>query len=411
MQRLLRLKLAFLLIFFSVLSMAQAASIEDARNLYHAGKLKSALADTNELLKADPESVSALFLKAQIQSESRAVEKAIDTYTRLIELQPSHLQAYNNLAALYAQQGKLELASKTLEQAIQTDPVFTTIYANLRAIYTDISKQHYRKALKLKAEKPKTQYASIDISDGTEQILSEEVLAVPLSIQAAINTTVANNTVVKKSTSRPLAAPSVAPAPPTPDPVVASKPKPVAAPPKTPAPVVASKSTAQAVVSPEPVRVVSAETKVPGKLEKKPEKEVEKKPVAKAREKLAEKPKESPETDAKIDPEREVKVALLAWANAWSNRHTKQYVAAYVNTYATPGKNNKQWAASRRWNFKNKKYIKVTLSNIRIQRDGKRYRVKFMQQYESDNYQDMVNKELLFVKQDERWRISREITY
>jgi uncharacterized protein YchJ len=101
---------------------------------------------------------------------------------------------------------------------------------------------------------------------------------------------------------------------------------------------------------------------------------------------------------------------LLAWANAWSNRDVTKYIGAYLGSYATPGKTNEAWAAGRRWNFKNKKYIKVTLSDIRIHAEGDQYSATFKQQYQSDTYKDVVNKELRFVRQSGRWKIAKEIT-
>jgi tetratricopeptide (TPR) repeat protein len=205
MQRTLGIKLVFFLIFSGSLSIVQAATIQGARDQYRAGKLEPALVNTNALLKADPNSVPVLFLKAQIESENQDLNGAISTYKKIIALEPGHLQAYNNLAALYAQQGKLKQASTILEQAIRSDPVFTTIHANLRAIYVDMSQKHYRQALKLKAENNTTQIATIDIDNSVDQILSEEVQVMPDSIQDAINTTIASVVRHSKKKAEPIA--------------------------------------------------------------------------------------------------------------------------------------------------------------------------------------------------------------
>ena len=343
-------KLAFFLLFGGASVVSQGATIQDARLQYQAGKLKPALEETNALLKTNPDSIPALFLKAQIESENRQLAKAIETYQHLIALDSSHLQAYNNLAALYAQQGKLALASETLEQAIRTDPVYTTIHTNLRAIYMDMSKKHYRQALKLKPEANRTQIASIDYGNTADQILNQAV-------------------------------PSATP----------KKPEP----PKTVKIAQAAKKETTPKLAPPEKKTIVAE------------------PVQKARKqktatKTASKPKPKPKS--KKDIAHEVKKSLLSWANAWSNRDAKRYVSAYVKNYAPAGKSNADWAAGRRWNFKNKKYIKVTLSNIRIEADGKHYRASFKQRYESNSYNDEVNKEAIFVQQDGRWKIKQEST-
>jgi len=355
-------------LFGGAIFISQAASIEEARTQYHAGNLAPALAQTRVLLKADPGSISALFLKAQIESEKQQIDQAIETYKTLILLDASHLQAYNNLAALYAQQGKLVLASETLEQAIRTDPVYTTIHANLRAIYMDMSKKHYRQALKLKPEQSTTQIASIDLSDNTDQILSEEVHAVPQSIQAAINTTTVSNTVTSKRRALPTIEIN----------------EPVA--------IVEKKQNKR--ISTQPKKQAVAPAPAPIKVVTKPV------PVAKPKSKA----------EPKKDPTLEVKKSLLAWANAWSNRDVKRYVSAYQQNYAPKGKTHKDWVAGRGWNFKNKKYIKVSLSTIRIEAKSNRYRATLKQRYESDTYKDEVNKEILFRLENGQWKIEKEAT-
>lgn len=402
MQRTSRISLALLLIFGGAIFISQAASIQEARIQFQAGKLDPALEQTNALLKTNPDSISALFLKAQIQSENRQLDKAIATYKVLVTLDPGHLQAYNNLAALYAQQGKLVLASETLEQAILTDPVYTTIHTNLRAIYMDMSKKHYRQALKLKPEGASTQIASIDLNDNTDQILSEEVQVVPQSIQAAINTTIVRNTVTSNRTSQtsePI------------EPVLqAKKPQIIEAEPSS-----SAKSTA----------VVTAPAKLPKtpKAPKTPEvvasastadSATATAKASAAQAQAAAKPepdaKPAPKVTPKVDPAHEVKKSLLSWANAWSNRDVKRYVASYKKSYAPAGKTHQDWVAGRGWNFKNKKYIKVSLSGIRIEADNNLYRAIFKQRYESNTYKDVVKKEIIFMRQNGQWKIAKETT-
>lgn len=374
MQRNSRIKIALILLISSIGYTVQAASLQEARSLYHAGKLTAALEQTNSLLESRPDNVPALFLRAQIYSVNQRITAAIDTYKKLLLLSPGHLQAYNNLAALYAQQGQLEMAAETLEKAIRTDPVFTTIHTNLRAIYMDMSQKHYRQALKLKTEDSPTQIAAIDINEGVDQILNQEIEVVPQSIQDAINTSVVTSPVHSSKKPAEAARPTV--------PQKAPAKKAVAAKPAE-APEVVKKPAKAAATKP-----VTEVTTAPVQAEPKPA-------VAKPQ---------------KADPAHEVKKALLAWANAWSNRDAKKYVSAYLNDYATPGKTNKDWAAGRRWNFKNKKYIKVALSDIRIRAVGDQYRANFTQKYESDTYRDVVSKELVFVQQAGRWKIAEEGT-
>ncbi len=108
------------------------------------------------------------------------------------------------------------------------------------------------------------------------------------------------------------------------------------------------------------------------------------------------------------DSATQIKRNLLAWANAWSNRNAEQYAKAYQKSYATSGKTHAAWLAGRRWNFKSRQFIKVTLSNISIQPKGKTYTARFLQKYQSDSYEDSVNKELVFARQGKSWKIISE---
>lgn len=365
MQRTSFLTLSCVLLYTGFISIAHAADLGTARSQYQAGQLKQALAETNQLIRSQPGSVDALFLKAQIESDASNTDAAIISYKAIIAIDPEHMESYNNLAALYAQQGKLELASEALENAIKTDPVFATVYANLRAIYIEMSKKHYRQALKLKPTQRRTQIAAIDIGGNSEQILDQEILLVPESIQAAVNTKVTAKIERPKPASKP------APILKAPEAQATDKQK--------------AKPIEKTVTKPEPVKVAVAEPK------KKPEKA-----QAKARKQPS------------ADPAIEVKKALLSWANSWSNRDADKYIKAYRKGYSPEGKSAKDWAAGRRWNFKTKKYIKVTLSNIKINSNGKKFKAKFKQSYESNTYKDVVNKELIFVLEAGRWKISEE---
>lgn len=380
MQRTSLLKLSCVLLCTGIISIAQAADIGTARSRYQSGQLKQALAETNRIIQSQPGSVDALFLKAQIQADTSNTNAAIDSYKAVIAIDPEHMESYNNLAALYAQQGKLELASEALENAINTDPVFATVYANLRAIYIEMSKKHYRQALKLKPAQRRTQIAAIDIGSNNEQILDQEILLVPESIQAAVNTTVTAK--IEK-------------------PIAVAQPVPVA-------------KTAAPKKVPEATKAEATDTQ-----QQKPKEKAIKKPEAKKAAAVVEpkgtepkttKPKtaEPKKAQARANPEIEVKKALLSWANAWSNRDADKYIKAYRKGYAPIGKTTKDWAAGRRWNFKTKKYIKVTLSNIKITSNDKKFRAKFKQSYESNTYKDVVKKELVFTKEAGRWKISAE---
>jgi len=106
--------------------------------------------------------------------------------------------------------------------------------------------------------------------------------------------------------------------------------------------------------------------------------------------------------------EQAVRQALQNWQQAWSGRDANTYINAYVKQYAPAGKSHASWVADRRWNFKTRQYIKVELSNIEITGQGAKMRARFDQAYQSNTYQGEVKRELTFIEQNGRWKISRE---
>lgn len=113
-------------------------------------------------------------------------------------------------------------------------------------------------------------------------------------------------------------------------------------------------------------------------------------------------------TATESDSVREITNSLLAWAEAWSSVDAERYMDAYVKGYARPKESHQDWVAGRHQSFKNQKYIKVSLSDIRIKKNAEGYSAEFTQNYESNSYQDIIKKELVFVLQEKTWKIESE---
>jgi len=141
---------------------------------------------------------------------------------------------------------------------------------------------------------------------------------------------------------------------------------------------------------------------------------------------VSEKVKVEPEpTLAKLEPEpetileppfdkeaarKEVKTAVNSWANAWSAKDVNRYVKSYSAKFVPPNKlSRSRWEAQRRVRLSKPRYIKVLLDNVRIEiLSQDQALVRFVQTYQSDNYKDQVNKQLLLNKVDGVWLISKE---
>ncbi len=134
---------------------------------------------------------------------------------------------------------------------------------------------------------------------------------------------------------------------------------------------------------------------------------------------------ESEPTLAKFEPEpttileppfdeeamrNEVKSAVNSWANAWSAKDVDNYVKSYSAKFVPPNKlSRSKWQEQRRVRLSKPKFIKVLLDDVRIEMLSQELAlVRFVQTYQSDNYQDQVNKQLLLNKVDGVWLISKE---
>ncbi len=107
---------------------------------------------------------------------------------------------------------------------------------------------------------------------------------------------------------------------------------------------------------------------------------------------------------------KEVKTAVNNWAQAWSAKDADAYVKSYSAKFVPPNKlSRSRWQAQRRVRLSKPRYIKVLLDNVRIEILGQDLAlVRFVQTYQSDNYKDQVNKQLLLNKVDGVWLISKE---
>ena len=173
------------------------------------------------------------------------------------------------------------------------------------------------------------------------------------------------------------------------------------------------------ITAPEPVAVAQKkEVRQPGSksLAKKDSKPV----VTKTKTKTESTPalaKFEPEPTTILEPpfdkeaaRKEVKAAVNSWANAWSAKDVDNYVKSYSAKFVPPNDLSRtKWQEQRRVRLGKPKYIKVLLDNVRIEMVSEDIAlVRFVQTYQSDNYKDQVNKQLLLNKVDGAWLISKE---
>ena len=115
-------------------SISQAFS--QARGLFKQGELDRALKQTNELLKAVPENIPALFLKGVIHRRSGNVVEACDVLNRVANQVPELAAAQLELGlALYSMR-RLDEAKDHLLRSVELDKSLTLAWKRLGEIYS-----------------------------------------------------------------------------------------------------------------------------------------------------------------------------------------------------------------------------------------------------------------------------------
>jgi Flp pilus assembly protein TadD len=113
------------------------------------GQHSAAMERINNHIKAHPNDVQALFMRAVMLAEQNRKDDAIRAFTEITEKFPALPEPYNNLAVLFADQGQFDKAKKSLENAIKTHPSYATAHENLGDIYAKLATEAYGKALQL----------------------------------------------------------------------------------------------------------------------------------------------------------------------------------------------------------------------------------------------------------------------
>ncbi len=119
----------------------------------------------------------------------------------------------------------------------------------------------------------------------------------------------------------------------------------------------------------------------------------------------------------KVDAEEDIALnrkvverTIKNWANAWSAQDVDGYLANYGQEFIPPKRMSRnEWEQDRRRRLRRPSFIKITLSDIKINLHGKDYaEIKFTQAYQSDTYGDKVKKEILMRKVSNAWLITQE---
>ena len=101
---------------------------------------------------------------------------------------------------------------------------------------------------------------------------------------------------------------------------------------------------------------------------------------------------------------------LNEWALFWENKSFQEYFNCYADSFYPKKFNSKEsWVTDRRSKIKNKKNIKVKISNIRIISFGENsFLAQFTQSYNSDSFSDVVDKHVTVSLEKNSFKITGE---
>jgi len=323
-------------------------SYGDIQLLINEGQYNKALKLTEQQLSGNTSDIKLQFMKGLVLTRLDRYSDAESVFIQLTKDNPELPEPFNNLAVVYAAQGKYVEASEALKSAINTHPSYATAHENLGDIYAKMASRAYNQALEL------------DTSNKTAReklSLVNELISAPLESQP-------EKTLVAAAPAEPK-----------------SEPKPV------------TKS------QPEPEII-----KIPAKPEPK-QVAIEEKPVVEQIEKVDLEAEKAKNRNA-------VESAAKSWANAWSAQDVDSYIASYGKEFVPPkGLSREAWEKERRVRLRKPRFIKITLSDMKINLHGKDYaEIRFTQAYQSDTYGDKVKKEILMRKVSDKWMITQERT-
>jgi len=109
---------------------------------------------------------------------------------------------------------------------------------------------------------------------------------------------------------------------------------------------------------------------------------------------------------------KQVLEVMDQWARSWAQLEPRGYISSYSPDYVGKGfPSHFAWAASRQQRLQNQKSIQLSLTNVSLRSTKPGiFIVTFTQNYKSDTYKDVTNKQLDFKLIDDRWYIVSEKT-
>lgn len=327
--------------------------------------------------------------QSRLQSANAAIkankfQEARQILQELIAQNPQQPEAYNNLAVLEAKSGNDARALELLQRAMQSHAGFATSYQNLTRLNQARALASYKQNLNLSAGERRI---DLTLSD-----TASTVNAKPQVVEKVVEKTVYRDKVVEKIVEKPVEK------------------------------IVYRDKVVEKIVE-KPVEKIVYRDKVVEKIVEKPvEKVVEKivtntptcpkaptcpaLPIGTAPTSTASAKSSAPSANARA----EITALVNQWARAWQERDVATYIASYTAQFSNVASGrHRDWVAHRRERIMAPQFIRVNLNAIDVQPlSADAALVNFSQHYQSDQMSDTVKKQLVVIRENQRWKISQE---
>ncbi|MDQ6968399.1 MAG: tetratricopeptide repeat protein [Mariprofundaceae bacterium] len=338
----------------------QAESVNDqAKKDLSLGRVAVAEDLLNKQVQSEPNDYQAWFLLGVAQARTKHFHQAIEAFRQVIELRNDLAEPHNNLAVIYNELGDVKAAVSELEQSLQKHPGYAIAEENIANLYIKLALQYYKKALVKNDNPALTQrYARLlQVRDNRRHVKE----SVPHDVAQAEKLKKPVQVVLKK---REVLAEKVVP------------------------------------------NTLSVENRVEDVIKATPSTLPEQADMVKA---------DNHAVVANMNEStgvKEVLADLEAWRLAWQSQDLEAYFSAYANDYVPTGKyaSLATWKAYKKRVIGNKSYIKVDLSDVKVDfsEDKNVVQIRFNQAFRSNNYNGDDVKLLKLEKRQQGWKIVRE---
>ncbi len=123
------------------------------------------------------------------------------------------------------------------------------------------------------------------------------------------------------------------------------------------------------------------------------------------------------ETNSETDLDK-IRGLLNTWKSAWAEKNIQLYIKMYSATYAPEGKAHQEWLDQRTLRINKATRIEILLEDIKIQKQGQKYIVSFVQNYTSGQLKEKSTKTLEWAEEgsqqigskSDQWVIVREVS-